>query len=584
MVLLPACLHAQQKFLLAVEALDKDSSFLRRDFSFQREFTDSQSRHNELISLLSRLNTEGFLEAAFFSFAYDSLLLTAGLQAGRRWEWAKLHTGNVDEIILNRIGFREKFYEGQPLRPAQITRLTESILSYCENNGYPFASVRLDSFQLVDQQLSAALVLKKNVLVTVDSLKVVGDAKIANAYLANYLGFRLPDVYSEELIRKMSTRIRELPFCTQARAPQVIFHDDRATITLFLNKKNASRFDFILGVLPNSNTTGKLLVTGEGELNLVNPFGRGESVFMSFSQLQPRTTEAEIRADYPYIFNFPFGVDGSFSLYKNDTLYLDVKSQVGLKYLFTGVNYFKVFFKNASSSVLNIDSAAVVQTKQLPDYLDYQTRFYGLEYRFEKTDYRFNPTRGWNIFVSAEAGNRQVKENTSITQLTDPSDPEYDFAGLYDSIPEKETQYIFRGTIQKYWSLATRHAVLTAYHGASIFSEMTLQNELFRIGGFQLLRGFDEQSIYSSQYHLGTFEYHFLLSLNSYFYLFFDGGYTRNDVAAPAVTDFPYGFGTGINFETRAGVFALSYAVGRQKDNPIEFRSAKIHFGYVNYF
>jgi hemolysin activation/secretion protein len=129
-----------------------------------------------------------------------------------------------------------------------------------------------------------------------------------------------------------------------------------------------------------------------------------------------------------------------------------------------------------------------------------------------------------------------------------------------------------------------RSVILTAYHGSVFIGNEIFQNELFRLGGFQLLRGFDEQSIYASQYHVGTLEYHYLLSQNSFFYLFIDGSYVQNEIAIPVLNDFPYGIGAGVNFETKAGIFALSYAVGAQQNNPIEFRAAKIHFGYVNYF
>ena len=41
---------------------------------------------------------------------------------------------------------------------------------------------------------------------------------------------------------------------------------------------------------------------------------------------------------------------------------------------------------------------------------------------------------------------------------------------------------------------------------------------------------------------------------------------------------------TGGSFETKAGIFSLNYAVGKQLNNPIDFSSAKIHFGFLNQF
>jgi len=584
LILFPVFVQAQKSFSLHIIASDKDSSFFAHDFSYRKSFTDTLTRYKELQSLLGRLYKGGYLEATFQNLKKDSTALNATLFVGGKWAWASLKNGNVDDVILNRIGFREKLYDNKPLELQQVNQLTEAILEYCENNGYPFASVKLDSISLNQGKLSAEIFLDKNKLVTIDSLSINGDAKIAKSYLANYLGFRFPSIYREDLIQKISVRMRELPFCSESHPTQIIFNSDHAAINLFLKKKQSSRFDFVLGVLPNSNSTGKLLVTGDGQLNLVNPFGRGENVFVSFSQLQPRTTQAELKADYPYLLNLPFGVDGNFYLYKNDTLYLNVKEQIGLKYLFTGVNYLKLFYKNESSSILSFDSAQIIESKQLPSYLDSRTESYGLEYRYEHLDYRFNPTRGMSLLASGQAGTRKVKENAGITQLKDPNDPEYNFASLYDSLKNKQEQYAFTVSIQNYFRVTSRSVIMAAYHGAGIFSNKIFENELYRIGGFQLMRGFDEQSIYASQYHILTAEYHYLLAQNSFFYLFFDAAYVRNKSLTPPTDDFPYGFGTGINFETRAGIFAVSYALGAQQNNPIQFRTAKIHFGYVNYF
>ena len=66
--------------------------------------------------------------------------------------------------------------------------------------------------------------------------------------------------------------------------------------------------------------------------------------------------------------------------------------------------------------------------------------------------------------------------------------------------------------------------------------------------------------------------------------MFFDWAYVEQRLKDSFNNDFPFGFGAGLNFETKAGIFGLSYALGKQNNNPIDFKSAKIHFGYVNIF
>jgi hemolysin activation/secretion protein len=111
-----------------------------------------------------------------------------------------------------------------------------------------------------------------------------------------------------------------------------------------------------------------------------------------------------------------------------------------------------------------------------------------------------------------------------------------------------------------------------------------LANELYRLGGFRSLRGFDEESIPVRWYHTGTVELRYLLGSLSYAALFADGGLVSRRATDGYVEDVPIGIGAGLNFQTKAGIFSLNYAVGRNSSSTFDFRAAKIHFGYVTVF
>jgi outer membrane translocation and assembly module TamA len=98
------------------------------------------------------------------------------------------------------------------------------------------------------------------------------------------------------------------------------------------------------------------------------------------------------------------------------------------------------------------------------------------------------------------------------------------------------------------------------------------------------LRGFDEESILASVYTTGSLEYRYLVGLNSFLFSFVDGGWAKNDVPGYSINNVYLGIGVGLAFETKAGIFNMSYAVGKQNSDPFQFRQAKIHLGYVNFF
>ncbi len=116
-------------------------------------------------------------------------------------------------------------------------------------------------------------------------------------------------------------------------------------------------------------------------------------------------------------------------------------------------------------------------------------------------------------------------------------------------------------------------------------SPQIFRNELFQIGGYQLLRGFDEESIYANRYAVFTAEYRYLVGINSYFFGFSDVGITHTNFNATNYSNNFISAGAGLEFETKFGLLNLSYALGKRNDVKFDIRnSSKIHFGYINYF
>jgi hypothetical protein len=72
---------------------------------------------------------------------------------------------------------------------------------------------------------------------------------------------------------------------------------------LFLEKKNASQFDGIVGILPSDN--GKTVFTGDLKIKLVNSILKsGETIDINWRRLQTQTQDLKANIIYPYIFQF----------------------------------------------------------------------------------------------------------------------------------------------------------------------------------------------------------------------------------------------------------------------------------------
>jgi outer membrane protein assembly factor BamA len=562
-----------QNHLLVLKPLhDHEASVLEKisnGASLSMKLPNRAASDKELKKLMSSFYEEGYLSASLDSLLHDSASTTAIVFVGEKYKLAKLNPGNVPRHILSEVGYRDKLYRNKVLNPAQIRRLQERIITYSGNNGFPFASIRLDSLIFDGGTLRADLNYNPGERVIVDSLSIRGTATIAPVYIRNYLNIKSGDLYNESLIKNISTRMQELPFAGETRTPHIYFIENKARITLYLEDKKASQFDGILGILTDQ-VTAKTTITGDVRLKLHNVIGRGEVLDINWKSPGHNTQDLRTRLVYPFLFDTPLGLDAALAIYKRDTTYLNVDRNLGVQYILAGGSYVKVFVRHKTSSLLSTSGFENITV--LPDFADVSSTVYGVGNRLEKLDYRLNPRRGYTIESSVAAGNKKITPNRAVN-------PE-----VYKDIPLAARHYTGELTAGIFHPIASRGVIHIGSHTGLINSTVLFQNELLRIGGLRSLRGFDEESILASFYQIVNLEYRYLLEQNSHLFLFTNGAYYENTAGNKSVFDRPVGFGAGISFETKLGIFTLVYAVGRQFDNPIEFRSAKIHFGLINYF
>ena len=95
-----------------------------------------------------------------------------------------------------------------------------------------------------------------------------------------------------------------------------------AELNLYLQNRKSSQVNLLVGFLPaNPQKGGKLLVTGEANLNLRNPFGNGETLSINWQQLQAKSPRLNLVFQRPYMFNSALGLNVNFELYKRDSFF-----------------------------------------------------------------------------------------------------------------------------------------------------------------------------------------------------------------------------------------------------------------------
>ncbi len=542
---------------------------LRQFRAFHGEEFDIRSRKQVEEELLTKVYRAGYITTEITTDTIDSSVVRVIL--GEPYRWAELSADEAIEDVMRQAGVRVKRLNGKPMSPRKLSAMREGTIAYLENHGYPFASIQLDSVQFEDKGVRAKVVLEKGPLVIIDSVRVRGDLRLRKTYLTNYLGIHEGAPYSEKQIRQTSSALQQVPFLSEVKPADVLFSKDKTKLTLYLNDKNASRFDGIIGFLPDNNT-GELLVTGDVKLNLQNALRQGESIDLNWRKLQTNTQELNAEAVAPFVLNSPFGVDGILKLYRRDTLFSDVVRQLGVRYKISRLNYLRLFVDRQTTNLISTDQYE--NTLTIPPYLDRAITSYGLSVKYGKVDFNLNPSKGLELFLEGAAGTKVIEENARL--------PEF----IYDSLNLRTLQVKSRIDLAYYVRLVPRLVWHQRYLAAALINDQLFNNEAYRIGGLLTLRGFDEESIFATSYGIARSELRYQMDREGYVFTFFDAAYYENNSlnAIGAASDTPLGFGAGVTFGTRAGIFSLTYALGSQRGNPILLRAGKIHFGFVNVF
>lgn len=555
----------QEKYHLEVIPTDAKTRI-----SYQKSFASIPERENEITDIINYLQGKSFLSARWDSTGGDSLNMIAYINRGPAYT-LQLLPSIADSVDLNGFkGILSKFNRPVRFTQSKQTELYEEPVIWLENHGYPFAKVSLSEVVVEEGKINARLKINPGPFIVIDSLARKGNIKISRNYIYRYTGIRPGQAYNESDIRKIHKRLKELPFATVGKPPEIAFWKDKAKVYLYLNKKKASSFSGILGVLPNSRVPGKVMINGDLKLKLLNAFAQGELISLNWRSLEKGTQDLAMKLNYPYLLSTPLGLDYEFSLYKKDTSYLTLHHNIGIRYLFGGNNYLQFFTEIFSSNI--IEAAGLETVSVLPEFADVRKNLGGIEYNFENPDYRLNPRKGILVNLNAAGGIKTLKKNEAINPV------------LYDSLDLRSGQFQAKLKFSGFIPIFRQQTLLAGISGARMWNKLLFENELYRIGGMSSLRGFDEESLHASFYTILLLEYRYLFDQNSFLAVFWNGAYLEKRTQQETHSDLPYGLGAGISFDTKVGIFSLYYALGAQEHGSLSFKQSKIHFGISTSF
>ena len=530
-------------------------------YSFEDQWTakknpDSIFKNKDIANKYLSDLQNAFIAKGYFLFSIESLEETTQskkvkLYSGPLFQEAKLEMDSVEKVFLKRNGFGE---ESLKLTRNSINIYLKTLSEIYLNNGFPFAKLFISDARFESPtKLSGRLSVIRGEKYIWGNVVIKGDSSVFPSLIYNLSGIKSGKKYNEGLLREMEKEISFLPFIEQFRKSELLFYDQKVDVYLYLKSRPVSSINGALGLQPNP-ATQRMAFTGQLQLKLQNALKRAELFEMNWRSIQPGTQNLLIQSNVPYLFKTRFGLDGKFNFYKRDSSFLEIKSNFGVTYSLKNNFTLKGYYSFWSNSVLNASSLAL-------NYTSTVLNSYGISVNRKNLDYAPNPRKGSFLFAELALGNRKVRSQEN---------PELSAKGQF--------------TLEKYYPLAKRHVLKMAANWDWIYNDTTYANERIRFGGLNSLRGFNEEELFATSHLTGQVEYRFLLDKNSAIFAFYNQAWYEDNSVIKYIKDSPLGFGIGLSFGTKLGIFSVTYALGKQLSNSIQLNQGKIHIGFVSFF
>ena len=545
----------QKRHLLSFSEQSKiaEVSTKERDFKSEKELQEF------LTNARNRLVRKGYVLANVDSLVWDSLSVKAYLYEGPKFDRLEIHVQEQDKYFIRKMPrLNERLLKNTDFNPTEVERILVETLNYLQNNGFPFAKVNLQMDEMQQNKNYAVLHIDRGPEVKITTIHSKGEAEVSEKFLTNLIAIKEGDFFDQSRLNKISTRLKQVQFLEEIKPHELLFTPNGVEVFLYLKSSPVSLVNGVVGLQP-STVTGKSVFTGDVRLKLQNVLKRGELLDLNWRSLQPETQNLKLKVNYPFLFNTPFGIVGSFDLYKRDSTFLTTVGTLGIQYFLRGGSYIKVFYEGENSTVLSGgENSALGNLSSVSD------NRYGLGVFRRQLDYLPNPSRGFYLEIDGLIGSRSSRLPNADTSS---------FSSTYSA----------RLNLEWFIPLAKRHVIRLANATRGYYAPQIFTNELNRFGGLATQRGFDEEELFASTRSTFTLEYRVLVDRNSHAFLFYDQTFYENN-AQQYYFDKPFGVGAGFSFGTNIGVFSISYGIGKQFDYPMLLRDGKVHFGYVSFF
>ncbi|MCF6212730.1 MAG: hypothetical protein L3J45_01755 [Flavobacteriaceae bacterium] len=537
-----------QQLALKIKTKSTTNTSVIQSVKFKKNHINKVGILREIDSVKNILSEKGFLKSKLDSLYKTDSIYTAIFSLGIPFKKISVsYKKPISKSLLKEktISYNDSTFT---ISWVSIKPFLSNLVNLYENKGYPFAQIHLTNIHLKKDKAFANLEVTSTKLRSIDEIVIKGYSDFPQTFITHYLNLKSKSIFNIAKLKKASIQIKNLAFADELKPPEILFTKNKTILYLYLKKKQTNYFDGLLGFTSKEQGNG-VLFDGYLDIKLNNIFDTGETLALLFKSNGNAQQKLNLKASFPYAFKSKITPTIDFNLFKQDTSFINISSNIKIQYPINQHSKIGLVISQKSSSNLLTNTSSDIQS--------YNAFYYGLSYSFNtfNNDDLFNQKFNFNIkTLKGSKKIESVKENQTIIDIT--------------------TSYL--------WLLNYKNAIFIKNNSAVLNTANYMTNELFRIGGFNSIRGFNEESIFASSYSILNLEYRYKTNKYEYFYTISDFGHFSNQLNT--INSNLYSLGLGYLFSTKIGQLNLSYVLGKIKTKDLKISDAKLHINFnVNF-
>ncbi len=536
-----------QRLYLKISGDSEKENRLIDSVSYNRNHPDIKSVTAEINLFSEKLIKSGFIENEFLeSTKTNDSTFTASFKIGKKTKSIYIYLNSAsEESTKETIGFEKDTLQ---LPFSETEAFLNSTLTRLERKGFSLASLKLRNFSKKNNSLYAELSIETGNQRQLNDIVINGYEKFPAGHKKNIKRLYRNKTFNQETLKNLYGDFEKFRFVSQTKYPEILFTKDTTKVYVYLEKAKPNRFEGFIGF---SNDEEKdLRLNGYLDLMLVNLLDSGEEFTLYWKSDGNEQTTFNAAIELPYIFKSRFGLKASLNIFKQDSTFQNTKTAIDLGYYF---NYNTRLYigrqTTESSDIQNLNSSSIS---------DYENSFITTDFEFRdyKLDEFLFPEKT-RISLGFGYGKRKSKIATA-------------------------QQWFVNANLKHDFYLDKKNSFNIKSHNYYLKSDEYIINELYRFGGINSIRGFNENSLQANLFASLLAEYRFSVAPNLYIHTITDYGYFNDESSNSSGKLLGLGFGFGLL--TKNGLLNLIYANGSTDRQEIKLANSIVHISFKTNF